>query len=247
MIPTKRLLWAALLLLPGVALAAGLPLLTSSPAGGGGQSYSLSLQMLLFMTGLTFIPAMVLMMTAFTRIVIVLSLLRQALGTMQAPPNQVLIGLSLFLTLFVMGPTLDKVYNNAWLPFSEDKIAFNVALDEAAKPMKAFMLKQTREKDLEFFIEISQSEKPATPADVSIKTLVPAFVVSELKTAFQIGFMVFIPFLIIDLVVASILMAMGMMMVSPVIISLPFKMMLFVLVDGWTLLMGSLVQSFYTG
>ncbi|AXK39788.1 flagellar type III secretion system pore protein FliP [Crenobacter cavernae] len=247
MIPTKRLLWAAVLLLPGAALAAGLPLLTSSPATGGGQSYSLSLQMLLFMTGLTFIPAMVLMMTAFTRIVIVLSLLRQALGTMQAPPNQVLIGLSLFLTLFVMGPTLDKVYNNAWLPFSEDKIAFNVALDEAAKPMKAFMLKQTREKDLEFFIEISQSAKPATPADVSIKTLVPAFVVSELKTAFQIGFMVFIPFLIIDLVVASILMAMGMMMVSPVIISLPFKMMLFVLVDGWTLLMGSLVQSFYTG
>ncbi|WP_407919275.1 flagellar type III secretion system pore protein FliP [Crenobacter luteus] len=247
MSPKRKLAWAAALFLPGVALAAGLPLMTSSPAAGGGQSYSLSLQMLLFMTGLTFIPAMLLMMTAFTRIVIVLSLLRQALGTMQAPPNQVLIGLSLFLTIFVMGPTLDEVYNKAWVPFSEEKIGFDVAIDEASKPMKAFMLRQTREKDLAFFIEISRSPKPATPAEVSMKTLIPAFAVSELKTAFQIGFMIFIPFLIIDLVVASILMAMGMMMVSPVIISLPFKMMLFVLVDGWTLLMGSLVQSFYTG
>jgi flagellar biosynthetic protein FliP len=243
----KRFGLAALLLLPGIAVAAGLPLLTSTPAGSGGQSYSLSLQMLLFMTGLTFIPAMLLMMTAFTRIVIVLSLLRQALGTMQTPPNQVLIGLSLFLTIFVMGPTLDTVYNKAWLPYSEDKITFQQGLDEGGKPIKAFMLRQTREKDLAFFIQISQSPKPATPADVSIKTLIPAFAISEIKTAFQIGFMVFIPFLIIDLVVASVLMAMGMMMVSPVIISLPFKLMLFVLVDGWTLLMGSLVQSFYTG
>ncbi|OWY39528.1 flagellar biosynthetic protein FliP [Xenophilus sp. AP218F] len=237
-----------LLLLPMVADAAGgLPMMTSTPAPGGGQNYSLSLQMLLFMTGLTFIPAMVLMMTAFTRIVIVLSLLRQALGTMQTPPNQVLVGLALFLTLFVMGPTLDQVYTKAWVPFSDDKISFNQALDEASKPMKAFMLRQTREKDLAFFIEISQSEKPQTKEDVSMKTLVPAFAISELKTAFQIGFMLFIPFMIIDLVVASILMAMGMMMVSPVTISLPFKMMLFVLVDGWTLVMGSLVQSFYTG
>jgi flagellar biosynthetic protein FliP len=243
----KRFGLAALLLLPGIVVAAGLPLLTSTPAGSGGQSYSLSLQMLLFMTGLTFIPAMLLMMTAFTRIVIVLSLLRQALGTMQTPPNQVLIGLSLFLTIFVMGPTLDTVYNKAWLPYSEDKITFQQGLDEGGKPIKAFMLRQTREKDLAFFIQISQSPKPATPADVSIKTLIPAFAISEIKTAFQIGFMVFIPFLIIDLVVASVLMAMGMMMVSPVIISLPFKLMLFVLVDGWTLLMGSLVQSFYTG
>ncbi|WP_440026302.1 flagellar type III secretion system pore protein FliP [Chromobacterium amazonense] len=242
------LLSGGALLLPLLAdAAAGLPLMTSSPAAGGGQNYSLSLQMLLFMTALTFIPAMLLMMTAFTRIVIVLSLLRQALGTTQAPPNQVIVGLALFLTLFVMGPTFDQVYSKAWVPFSDNKISFNQALDEASKPMKAFMLRQTREKDLSFFIEISQSEKPQTKEDVSMKTLVPAFAISELKTAFQIGFMVFIPFMIIDLVVASILMAMGMMMVSPVTISLPFKMMLFVLVDGWTLLMGSLVQSFYTG
>jgi flagellar biosynthetic protein FliP len=241
-----RLAPAALLLAPGMGMAAGLPLMTSTPAPAGGQNYSLSLQMLLFMTGLTFIPAMLLLMTAFTRIVIVLSLLRQALGTQQTPPNQVLIGLALFLTLFVMGPTLDKVYNDAWVPYSNDKITFQQGLDAASKPMKEFMLRQTREKDLAFFIDISQSPKPATKADVSMKTLVPAFAISEMKTAFQIGFMIFIPFLIIDLVVASILMAMGMMMVSPVIISMPFKLMLFVLVDGWTLLMGSLVQSFYT-
>lgn len=243
----KRFLLLLLTLLPAGVYAAGLPMMTSTPAAGGGQNYSLSLQMLLFMTGLTFIPALLLMTTAFTRIVIVLSLLRQALGTMQSPPNQVIIGLSLFLTLFVMGPTLDQVYAKAWAPFSEDKITFNQAIDEASKPMKEFMLKQTREKDLAFFIDISQSPKPATKADVSMKTLVPAYAISEIKTAFQIGFMVFIPFLIIDLVVATILMAMGMMMVSPVTIALPFKLMLFVLVDGWTLLMGSLVQSFYTG
>ncbi|MEO9386904.1 flagellar type III secretion system pore protein FliP [Chromobacterium phragmitis] len=244
----NALLSGGALLMPLLADAAGgLPLMTSTPAAGGGQSYSLSLQMLLFMTSLTFIPAMMLMMTAFTRIIIVLSLLRQALGTTQSPPNQVIVGLALFLTLFVMGPTFDQVYNKAWVPFSDDKISFNQALDEGSKPMKAFMLRQTREKDLAFFIEISQSPKPQSKEDVSMKTLIPAFAISELKTAFQIGFMVFIPFMIIDLVVASILMAMGMMMVSPVTISLPFKMMLFVLVDGWTLLMGSLVQSFYTG
>ena len=232
------------LVLPDIADAAGLPLMNSAPAGGG-TNYSLSLQMLLFLTSLTFIPTVLLMMTSFTRIVIVLSLLRQALGTMQSPPNQVIVGLSLFLTLFIMGPVLDKVYAEAWMPFSEDKINYMQALDKGSQPMKEFMMQQTRDKDLQFFIEISRSEKPKGPEDVSLKTLLPAYVVSELKTAFQIGFMVFIPFLIIDLVVASILMAMGMMMVSPVIISLPFKLMLFVLVDGWTLLMGSLVQSFY--
>lgn len=236
---------AMLLLLPLVAEPAGLPMMTSTPAAGGGQNYSLSMQMLLFMTALTFIPAMLLMMTSFTRIVIVLSLLRQAIGTQSAPSNQVVIGLSLFLTMFVMGPTLDQVYANAWQPFSADKINMSQALDAASAPMKTFMLRQTREKDLAFFIEISQSPKPATRNDVSMKTLIPAYIISELKTAFQIGFMVFIPFLIIDLVVATILMAMGMMMVSPAMISLPFKLMLFVLVDGWTLLMGSLVQSFY--
>jgi flagellar biosynthetic protein FliP len=239
------LLAATLLWLPLWAQATGLPMMNSTPGPGGGQSYSLSVEVLLFMTALAFIPAMLLMMTSFTRIVIVLSLLRQALGLQTTPPNQVIIGLSLFLTLFVMGPTLDQVYAKAWQPLSQDKISLDQAMDAATGPMKTFMLRQTREKDLEFFIEISQSPKPATRNDVSMKTLIPSYIVSELKTAFQIGFMVFIPFMIIDLVVASILMAMGMMMVSPTLISLPFKLMLFVLVDGWTLLLGSLVQSFY--
>lgn len=244
---SPRLVPLLLCCLPMLADAAGLPLMNSAPAPGGGQSYSLSLQMLLFLTGLTFIPAAFLMMTAFTRIVIVLSLLRQALGVMQSPPNQVIVGLSLFLTVFIMAPVFDKAYQEAFLPFSEDKISVMQALDTGSKPFKDFMMRQTREKDLAFFIEISRSPKPADANDVSLKTLIPAFVVSELKTAFQIGFMIFIPFLIIDLVVATILMAMGMMMVSPTIISLPFKLMLFVLIDGWTLLMGSLVQSFYVG
>jgi flagellar biosynthetic protein FliP len=245
----KRLfliLGMGLALFPLLAETAGLPMMNSTPAPGGGQNYSVSLQMMLFMTALSFIPAMLLMMTSFTRIIIVLSLLRQALGTQSVPPNQVLVGLALFLTVFIMGPTLDQIYTKAWVPFSDDKITFNQALDTGSKPLREFMMRQTREKDLAFFIEISRSPKPATPADVSMKTLIPAYIISELKTAFQIGFMVFIPFLIIDLVVASVLMAMGMMMVSPVMISLPFKLMLFVLVDGWTLLMGSLVQSFFT-
>ena len=241
----------AVLVLPGaLAYAApqpGLPLMTSSPAPGGGTNYSLPLQMLLVMTGISFIPIMLLMMTAFTRIVIVLSLFRQALGVMQSPSNQVLIGMALFLTLFVMSPVLDKAYQTAWLPYSENKLSPMEALDIGSKPFKEFMLRQTREKDLAFFIEISHSPKPEDRNDVSLKTLIPAFIVSELKTAFEIGFMVFIPFLIIDLVVATVLMSMGMMMVSPVTISLPFKLMLFVLVDGWTLLMGSLVQSFAMG
>lgn len=235
-----------LILMPLAAWPAGLPMMTSTPAPGGGQTYSLSLQLMLLLTSLTFIPAMVLMMTSFTRIVIVLSLLRQAIGTPTVPPSQVVVGLSLFLTLFIMGPTLEQVYRNAWQPFSADKINLDQALDAASKPMKVFMLRQTREKDLRFFIEVSQSPRPATPSDVSMKTLIPAYVISELKTAFQIGFIIYIPFIILDMVVASILMAMGMMMVSPAMISLPFKLMLFVLVDGWTLLMGSLVQSFYT-
>lgn len=237
----------ALIALPCLAMAAdSLPAINSSPAPGGGQNYSLSVQALLLITSLTFLPAILLMMTAFTRIVIVLSLMRQALGTATTPPNQVLVGLSLFLTLFVMSPVLDKIYVDAYQPFAEDKITFNQALEKGAQPLKQFMLRQTRQKDLATFIELSGSAKPNGPEDVSMKTLIPAYVTSELKTAFQIGFLVFLPFLIIDLVVASVLMSMGMMMVSPVIISLPFKLMLFVLVDGWTLLMTSLVQSFYT-
>lgn len=242
---------AATLLLGGFALTAhaadaGIPFMTATP-GNGGTAYSLPIQTLLFLTALTFLPAVLLMMTAFTRIVIVLSLLRQALGTTTTPPNQVIVGLSLFLTFFVMSPVFDKIYTDAYVPYSTQKMQFNDALDKAAVPLKDFMLKQTRQRDLAFFIDISGTQKPNGPEDVTLRVLVPAFVTSELKTAFQIGFMVFIPFLIIDLVVASILMAMGMMMVSPVTISLPFKLMLFVLVDGWTLLMGSLVQSFYTG
>nr|WP_308445882.1 flagellar type III secretion system pore protein FliP [Chitiniphilus sp. CD1] len=221
--------------------------MTASQGAGGATAYSLTIETLLFLTALTFLPAMLLMMTAFTRIVIVLSLLRQAMGTMQTPPNQVIVGLSLFLTLFVMSPVFDRIYKEAYQPYSAQQLTFMQAVDKGAVPLKDFMLKQTRQKDLAFFIELSGAARPKGPEDVGFRVLVPAFVTSELKTAFQIGFMVFIPFLIIDFVVASILMAMGMMMVSPVMISLPFKLMLFVLVDGWTLLMGSLVQSFYIG
>ncbi|SMC26167.1 flagellar biosynthetic protein FliP [Andreprevotia lacus DSM 23236] len=244
----KRWLPILLLLISGAVLAAdpGIPFMSATPAGGS-TNYSLPIQTLLFLTALTFLPALLLMMTAFTRIVIVLSLLRQAMGTIQAPPNQVIIGLSLFLTFFVMAPTLDKVYSQAYQPYAEQKIGFNEMLDKGSVPLKEFMLKQTRQKDLGFFLDVSGMKRPNGPEDVSLRVLVPAFVTSELKTAFQIGFLVFIPFIIIDFVVASILMAMGMMMVSPVIISLPFKLMLFVLVDGWTLLMGSLVQSFLQG
>lgn len=242
----KIWLLTCLFLLPSLVWAApDLPLMTSTPTAGGGTNYSLSLEMLVFLTALSFIPAAMLMMTSFVRIIIVLSLMRQALGTMQSPPNQVLLGLALFLTLFVMGPVFDRSYREAWQPFSAEQISVTEALDRGVQPFKEFMMRQTRERDLEFFIEISRTPKPNGPEDITLKTLVPAFVVSEIKTAFQIGFVVFIPFLIIDLVVATVLMSMGMMMVSPIIISLPFKIMLFVLVDGWTLLMGSLVQSFY--
>ncbi len=226
------------------AAAQGLPAVTSTPGAGGAQTYSLSIQTLLFLTAFTFIPAAVLMMTAFTRIVIVLSLLRQAIGTLQAPPNQVLIGLALFLTFFVMAPVFEKAYQDAYVPFSENKIDLMTAAERGVVPFREFMLKQTRESDLALFIRLSDSPPPAGPEAVPLKVLVPAFVISELKTAFQIGFVIFIPFLVIDMVVASVLMSMGMMMLSPVIISLPFKLMLFVVVDGWNLLIGSLVRSF---
>lgn len=233
-------------LLPAnVSAADALALINSAPALGGGQNYSLSLQTFILLTSLTFLPAALLMMTGFTRIIIVLSLLRQALGTQSAPPNQVMIGLALFLTFFVMSPVLDKIYTDAYQPLSEDKITMQVALERGSQPLKEFMLKQTRQTDLALFVKMAQVEKIDTPNEVPLRVLVPAFMTSELKTAFQIGFAIFIPFLIIDMVVASVLMAMGMMMVSPSIVALPFKMMLFVLVDGWQLLLGSLVQSFY--
>lgn len=231
---------------PVLAQKAGFPAFASTPGAGGSTTYTLSLQTLLLLTSLTFLPAVVLMMSSFTRIIIVLSLLRMALGTQSSPPNQVLLGLALFLTFFIMSPVIDKVYNEAYLPFSEDKISIMQAAEKASVPLKAFMLQQTRETDLALFVQISDHEELESRDNVPLKILVPAYITSELKTAFQIGFIIFIPFLIIDLVVSSVLMAMGMMMLSPMIISLPFKLMLFVLVDGWHLIIGSLTQSFYT-
>ena len=237
-------LLGAVLLAPTFALAQALPAITSTAAPGGGTQWSLSIQTLLLITSLTFLPAMLLMMTSFTRIIIVFSLLRHALGTQTSPPNQVLVGLALFLTFFIMAPVGEKIYAEAYLPLSENKITFTQALDRGAVPLRGFMLKQTRDADLALFTKISQSPTPAKVDEVPLRVLIPAFVTSELKTAFQIGFIVFIPFLIIDMVVASVLMSMGMMMMSPVIVALPFKIMLFVLVDGWQLIIGSLVASF---
>jgi flagellar biosynthetic protein FliP len=240
---------AALLLTTSVVALAqakgGFPAFSSMPAPRGGQTYSLSLQTLLLLTSLTFLPAVLLMMTGFTRVIIVLSLLRQALGTQSSPPNQVLVGLALFLTFFVMSPVFDKIYQDAYQPYVENRMTMEQALEKGTVPLKAFMLKQTREADLALFVKLSGRPQLNGPEEVSLRVLVPAFVTSELKTAFQIGFAVFIPFLIIDMVVASVLMSMGMMMVSPALVALPFKIMLFVLVDGWHMLIGSLAESFY--
>lgn len=222
---------------------AQLPGITSQPLPGGGQSWSLPVQTLVFITSLTFIPAILLMMTSFTRIIIVFGLLRNALGTPSAPPNQVLLGLALFLTFFIMSPVIDKIYVDAYQPFSEEKISMQEALEKGAQPLREFMLRQTREA---LFARLANTGPLQGPEAVPMRILLPAYVTSELKTAFQIGFTIFIPFLIIDLVIASVLMALGMMMVPPATIALPFKLMLFVLVDGWQLLVGSLAQSFYS-
>ena len=219
--------------------------ITTTPGAGGGQTYSLSIQTLIFLTSLSFLPAALLMMTSFTRIVIVLSLLRQAIGTQSSPPNQVIVGLSLFLTLFVMSPVIDKIYQDAYLPFNDNKISITEAMSKGVEPLKQFMMKQTRQTDLALYVKLSRSPALQSPDQVPLTVLVPAFITSELKTAFQISFAIFVPFLIIDMVVASVLMSMGMMMVSPATVALPFKLMLFVLVDGWQLLIGSLAQSFY--
>ncbi len=248
LIKPQTLITCILACMPAItwaAEAAGLPMVNASPTAGGGQNYTLSLQTLILLTSLSFLPAALLMMTGFTRIIIVLSLLRQALGTQSSPPTQVLVGLALFLTFFVMSPVLDKIYTDAYQPLSENKITMQEALEKGSVPLKNFMLKQTRESDLALFLKMSQTPPVESPDQISLRVLVPAFMTSELKTAFQIGFAIFIPFLIIDMVVASVLMSMGMMMVSPAIVALPFKLMLFVLVDGWQLLLGSLVQSFY--
>ncbi|MFR0717061.1 flagellar type III secretion system pore protein FliP [Enterobacterales bacterium BD_CKDN230030183-1A_HGKHYDSX7] len=243
----NTLLPLALLLAAPLALAAdplSIPAITLSNGPDGQQEYSVSLQILLIMTALSFIPAFVILMTSFTRIIIVFSILRQALGLQQTPSNQVLTGMALFLTLFIMAPVFDKVNQSALQPYLNEQMTAQQAIETAQGPLKDFMLAQTRQSDLDLFMRLSKRTDIAGPDQVPLTILVPSFVTSELKTAFQIGFMIFIPFLIIDLVVASVLMAMGMMMLSPLIISLPFKIMLFVLVDGWALIMGTLAGSF---
>lgn len=246
--PALRTLLTLLLLLAApLAVAAdplSIPAITLSNGADGQQEYSVSLQILLIMTALSFIPAFVILMTSFTRIIIVFSILRQALGLQQTPSNQILIGLALFLTLFIMAPVFDRVNRDALQPYLAETLTAQQAIDKAQVPLKDFMLAQTRQSDLDLFMRLSKRTDIASPDQVPLTIMVPAFVTSELKTAFQIGFMIFIPFLIIDLVVASVLMAMGMMMLSPLIISLPFKIMLFVLVDGWALIIGTLAGSF---
>ncbi|HWW29340.1 MAG TPA: flagellar type III secretion system pore protein FliP [Steroidobacteraceae bacterium] len=244
----RRLIGAAVLaLLPvGAAIAQiALPAVAVKTATDGMQTYSLTFQILILMTLLTLLPAILLAMTAFTRIIIVLSILRQALGMATTPSNQVLTGLALFLTFFVMGSTLEQSYAAGIKPYMDGQLAGEVAIERTVQPLKKFMLAQTRENDLQLFSKLSGKAQFASADDVPMTVLVPTFITSELKTAFQIGFMVFIPFLVIDLVVASVLMSMGMMMLSPVLVSLPFKIMLFVVVDGWTLLIGTLASSFH--
>nr|WP_316676408.1 flagellar type III secretion system pore protein FliP [uncultured Tolumonas sp.] len=223
-----------------------LPALTVSTNTQGGQDYSLTLQVLALMTALTFLPSIVIMMTSFTRIIVVLSILRQAIGLQQSPSNQILVGMALFMSFFIMSPVLDRINNDALQPYMSEQITAKEALEKAETPLRQFMLGQTRIKDLDVFSEIA-NVKADKPDEVPLRVLIPAFITSELKTAFQIGFMLFLPFLVIDLVIASVLMAMGMMMLSPMMISLPFKLMLFVLVDGWGLIMGSLANSFGLG
>ena len=235
--------------LASLALACGGVMAQATPFGftaqqtGNTTTYSVPVQTLLMFGALSFLPAILLLMTSFTRLIIVLSLLRQALGLQTTPPNQVLVGMSLFLTFFIMGPTLDRVYTDAYKPYSEQKMSFEDAVAKGSDPLRTFMLKQTRQPDLALFNRIANAPAVA-PEQTPMRILIPAFVTSELKTAFQIGFMVFIPFIVIDLIVASVLMSMGMMMLSPVLVALPFKLMLFVLADGWNLLISSLVGSF---
>ncbi len=230
--------------LPVDAQVSGIPALSVTGGAADGQTYSVTLEILALMSVLTVLPAILLMMTSFTRIVIVLAILRQAMGTASSPSNQIIIGLSLFLSLFIMSPVLQQVNDQAVQPYLQEKVSAIEAIKVAVGPFKTFMLAQTRETDIRMFADIAGIESIASPEETPLRLLLPAFVTSELKTAFQIGFMIFIPFVIIDLVVASVLMSMGMMMLSPLIISLPFKLMLFVLVDGWSLIMGTLASSF---
>ncbi len=239
----------AVLVLAAPAGAQNMPIpsvsLNFGDASGDPGKVAVVMQLLLLLTVLSLAPAILMMVTSFTRIVVVLSILRHALGTQQMPANQIIIGLALFLTFFIMTPVWQKVNSDAIQPYMSEEITTQQAFDKATVPIRDFMLKQTRDKDLELFIKVSGGKKPEKSADVAITALIPAFVISELKTAFQIGFLIYIPFLIIDMVVASILLSMGMMMLPPVMMSLPFKLLLFVLVDGWYLIIGSLVQSFH--
>lgn len=241
-----RLLLLLLCLVPSLSWAeAGLPAVKMTMNEDGSQEYSVSLQILFIMTALTFLPAALMMMTSFTRIVVVLAILRQAIGLQQTPSNQIMIGMALFLTLFIMTPTLDRVNEVALQPYLNEQMTSVQAVEAASVPLKDFMLAQTRENDIALFVKLAGREGTIESLeDLPFTILMPAFVTSELKTAFQIGFMIFIPFLVVDMVVASVLMAMGMMMLSPIIISLPFKIMLFVMVDGWAMIMGTLAASF---
>ena len=222
----------------------GIPAMTVTTNASGGQDYTVTIQILAIMTALTLLPSFVLMMTSFTRVIIVFAILRQAMGLQQTPSSQILLGLALFLTIFIMLPVFEKVNEDALQPYLNEQITSVQAIENASKPFHTFMLSQTRESDLDLFMRLSNTTNVATAAQTPFFVLAPAFLTSELKTAFQIGFMLFIPFLIIDLVVASVLMAMGMMMLSPIIISLPFKIMLFVLVDGWAMIIGTLAASY---
>jgi len=238
------------LIAPALASAAqpfALPNVNLTLSGGTTEPEKVSslIQLVMLLTILSLAPAILLMMTSFTRIIIVLSLIRTALGTQQMPPNQVIVGLSLFLTFFIMSPVINRVNTEALKPYYAEQMSGEIAMTKAVVPIKEFMLKQVREKDLALFIKIAKEQRPAKPEDVSMTTLIPAFAISELKTAFQIGFMIYLPFLILDMVVASVLLSMGMMMLPPIMVSLPFKLLLFVLVDGWHLIVGSLVQSFH--
>ncbi|WP_196137335.1 flagellar type III secretion system pore protein FliP [Aliikangiella sp. G2MR2-5] len=233
-----------LFVIPDVFADNGIPVLSVETNESGNQEYSITLQVLGLMTLLTFLPAIIMMMTSFIRVTVVFAILRQALGMQQTPSNQILIGLSLFLTFFIMSPIIERVNDEAVQPYISDTISVTEALNKAQIPFSEFMLEQIRESDLVLFMDLSGTEKIEEGELPPFKVLVPSFIISELKTAFQIGFLLFIPFLIIDLVIASILMAMGMMMLSPLIISLPFKIMLFVLVDGWALVVGTLANSF---
>jgi flagellar biosynthesis protein FliP len=242
-----RALAAGLAILPAAAMAQSTGVTGALGKVASGQSLSLSLQILILMSLLTVLPSLILMMTSFTRIIIVLSILRQALGLQQTPPNQVLVGLSLFLSLFVMSPVLTKVNADALQPYNAGQITLEAGIEKAGGHFHGFMVAQTRKTDLAMFQKLAKSPPVAEAKDIPFTVLLPAFVTSELKTAFQIGFLIFLPFLVIDLIVASALMSLGMMMLSPTIISMPFKLLLFVLVDGWALTMGSLAASFGTG